>query len=259
MVILKTPIEIAALKEGGLLLSQVLEETAKRVVPGVTAKELDAYAERRIRELGGTPSFLNYQTSRRDPPFPSTVCISFDEEVVHAPATDRKVEEGMLVKLDIGMWYKDLCTDMATTVMVGRVTEEKRKLVEVTHASLLVAIEKCVAGGWVSDIGKAVDKLVRREGFTTVKDLVGHGVGKKVHEDPPVPNYFDRHLKPLRLGLGMVLALEPMVNAGGDEVGVKDDDWTIYATDMRPSAHFEATVALTEKGTEIVTPIVYLK
>jgi methionyl aminopeptidase len=254
-IIMYKPVEVAALKEGGALLSQVLGELAARVEPGITTKELDKYAEKRIRALGGTPSFLNYQSSRRDPPFPATVCISLDEEVVHGIPGARRVEEGMLVKLDIGMWYKGLATDMACTVMVGEVTREKRVLTEVTLEALHLAISKCQAGGWVSDIGKAVDKLVKRQGCSTVKDLVGHGVGKHVHEDPPVPNFFDGSLRPVKLVPGMVLALEPMINAGKDAVDVKDDQWTIYAADMKPSAHFEATVAITEHGTEIVTPI----
>jgi methionyl aminopeptidase len=256
MVILYKPEEIVILKEGGVLLSAVLAEVAAMVSVAVTPKDLDAHAERRIRELGGEPSFLGYRTSRRDPPFPSTVCISLDEEVVHAPATGRPIREGMLVKLDIGMRYKGLCTDMATTVAVGRITDEKRRLMAATREALDIAIEKCAPGNWISDIGKAVDKHVRRAGFCTVKDLVGHGVGRHVHEDPPVPNYFDATVRPLRLAPGMVLALEPMVNAGRPDVDVKDDAWTVYAADMRPSAHFEATVAVTENGTEIVTPIV---
>lgn len=249
------PAEVAVLKEGGHLLSQVLGETAALVRPGITTRELDAYAEKRIRALGGTPSFLNYQTSRRDPPFPATVCISLDDEVVHGIPNERRVEDGMLVKLDIGMWFGGLCTDMACTVMVGDVTSQKRELTAVTREALLLGLSKAQAGGWVSDIGKAVDKLVRHHGFSAVRDLVGHGVGHHVHEDPPVPNFFDRSLKPVRIVPGMVLAIEPMINAGQYEVDVKDDQWTIYAADLKPSAHFEATVAITESGTEIMTPI----
>jgi len=249
------PAEVAILKEGGALLSQVLGETAALVRPGITTRELDAYAEKRIRALGGTPSFLNYQNTRRDPPFPATVCISLDEEVVHGIPTERRVKDGMLVKLDIGMWYGGLATDMACTVMVGNVTSQQRELTEVTLEALRLAISKCQAGGWVSDIGKAVDKLVKRHGCSTVKDLVGHGVGHHVHEDPPVPNFFDGHLKPVKIVPGMVLALEPMINACKDDFDEKEDQWTIYAADMKPSAHFEATVAITENGTEIVTPI----
>lgn len=247
--------EVAILDEGGHLLSGILDEVAKMVSPEVTPKDLDAYAERRIREVGGEPSFLHYQTDRRDPPFPSTVCISLDEEVVHAPATPRRLTEGTLVKLDIGMRYRGLCTDMACTVPVGRASREAAELIRVTREALLIAIEKCTVGNWVSDIGKAVDKHVRRHGFSTVKDLVGHGVGRHVHEEPRVPNYFDPSLRPVRLAPGMVLALEPMVNAGRDAVSVKDDEWTVVTRDGRRSAHFEATVALTEGGTRVLTPI----
>jgi len=255
MIILKTDAEIAKLRAGGLILSDILKRLMAQVRPGISTAELDESAEKMMLEAGGKPSFKGY-TMHGVPPYNSSVCTSIDAEVVHAPAhPGRKVREGQLLKLDLGMWYQGLCTDMAATVAVGRVSPAAAKLSEVTRNSLLLGIGKCRDGAWVSDIGKAVDKHVRRHGYTTVKDLVGHGVGKKVHEDPPIPNYHDRSIEPVRISKGMVLAIEPMINAGEDEVETLDDQWTVITSDGKLSAHWEATVAITEKGTEILTPI----
>lgn len=256
MIILKTDEEIAAIREGGAILSRVLTELVDMAKPGVMTGDLDARAERRMREAGGEPSFKNYRTSPDVRPFPSTVCISLNDEVVHAPAMpSRQVVEGDLLKLDIGLRYKDLCTDMAVTVPIGPADERVCELVRVTKESLLLGIGKAAAGAWISDIGKAVDKHVRRHGFSTVKDLVGHGVGRHVHEDPRIPNYFDRELEPVRIKKGMVLAIEPMVNLGKDDVRLLDDEWTIVTADQKLSAHFEVTIAITDKGMEIMTPV----
>jgi methionyl aminopeptidase len=256
MIIFKSDEEIAAARESGALLSRILTELISLVRPGVTTGELDALAEKRMRDAGGEPSFKGYRSGEDVRPFPSTVCTSINHEVVHAPADpSRPVKEGDLLKLDIGVRYKGMCTDMAVTVPVGEVSEEAKNLIRVTKESMLLGVEKAIAGNWISDIGKAVDKHVRRAGFSTVKDLVGHGVGKYVHEDPRIPNYFDRELDPVRMKPGMVLAIEPMVNAGEDEVRVLNDDWTIVTADARMSAHFEVTIAITKDGTEIITPV----
>jgi methionyl aminopeptidase len=256
MIRLKTDEEIAALREGGKILSDILTELVDKVGPGVMTGDLDAYAEARMRAAGGEPSFKGYRSGGEAHPFPSTVCTSINHEVVHAPATpSRELKNGDLFKMDIGLRYKGLCTDMAVTVPIGDIDEELRTLLEVTKQSLLLGVKKCVEGGLISDIGKAVDKSVRRAGYTTVKDLVGHGVGHHVHEDPQIPNYFDPRLDPIRIQRGMVLAIEPMVNFGAEDVRVLDDEWTIVTADKTYSAHFEVTVAITENGTEIITPI----
>lgn len=256
MIIYKTDEEIAAARESGALLTKVLTELISLVRPGVTTGELDALAEKRMREAGGEPSFKGYRTGVDVRPFPSTVCTSINNEVVHAPADpSRQVLEGDLLKLDIGVRYKGMCTDMAVTVPVGKVSEEAAKLIRVTKESLLLGVEKAKRGAWISDIGKAVDKHVRRNGFTTVKDLVGHGVGKYVHEDPRIPNYLDRELDPVEIKPGMLLAIEPMVNMGEEDVRVLSDDWTIVTADASVSAHFEVTIAVTKQGTEIITPV----
>jgi methionyl aminopeptidase len=256
MIILKTPAEIEKIRAGGAILSRILTELVSVVRPGITTGEIELLAEKRMREAGGEPSFKGYKTDPRIAPFNSALCLSLDDEVVHGPAyPSRVVPEGSILKLDIGLRYQGMCTDMAVTVPVGKVSEEKMKLIRVTKESLLLGVEKAVAGGWVSDIGRAVDKHVRKHGFTTVKDLTGHGVGHHVHEDPRVPNYFDPSMEPVRLVKGLVIAIEPMVNAGEEDVYVKDDDWTFATSDRKLSAHFELTLAITDQGTEIMTPL----
>lgn len=256
MIYLKTPQEIEDIREGGHILSAILGELVQNVRPGVTTGELDALAEKRMREAGGEPSFKGYRTGGDVRPFNSSVCTSINGEVVHAPAhPSRPVQEGDVLKLDIGLRYKGLCTDMAVSVGVGEISAEARQLIDVTRESLLLGVEKCRRGAWISEIGKAVDKFVRRHGYSTVKDLVGHGVGKYVHEGPSIPNFFDRDLDPCRIEEGMVLAIEPMVNAGEDEVRMLKDKWTVVTADKALSAHWEMTVAITPNGTEIMTPL----
>ncbi len=256
MITYKTAEEIKAIREGGAILSRILTELVDMAKPGVMTGDLDAHAEREMRAAGGEPSFKGYRTSSRVRPFPSTVCISLNHEVVHAPATpSRAVNDGDLLKLDIGLRYKGLCTDMAVTVPIGKVSDQALELIRVTKESMLRGIEKAQPQAWISDIGKTVDKFVRGHGFSTVKDLVGHGVGHHVHEDPRIPNYFDRELDPVRIKKGMVLAIEPMVNIGTDDVRVLPDEWTIVTADKKLSAHFEVTIAITEKGMEIMTPV----
>jgi len=256
MIILKTSEEIAALREGGKILSAVLREVAAMVEPGIGTLDLDALAEKRMREAGGKPSFKGYKSAGDVRAFPSSVCTSINQEVVHAPAgPSRKVKEGDIIKLDVGMWYGGMCTDMAVTVAAGEIDGEKRKLIVVTKEALFAGVKKAVEGNWISDIGKAVDKVARRNGFSTVKDLVGHGVGKAVHEDPAIPNYFAPSFDPVKIVQGMTLAIEPMIDAGTEDVLLMPDNWTIVTADSRPSAHFEVTLAITEDGTEIMTPM----
>ena len=256
MIFIKSDQEIDDIREGGKILSDILTELVSLVKPGVTTGELDTLAEKRMREAGGEPSFKNYRSDSHTPPFPSTVCTSINTEVVHAPADpSRPVREGDLLKLDIGLRYKGLCTDMAVTVGVGEISEEAKKLISVTKESMLLGVAKALPGGWISDIGKAVVKFVRNNKYSTVKDLVGHGVGKYVHEDPRIPNYFDREMDPVRIKKGMVLAIEPMVNVGDDEVRILPDGWTIVTADGALSAHFEVTIAINDTGYEIMTPV----
>ncbi|OGL73409.1 type I methionyl aminopeptidase [Candidatus Uhrbacteria bacterium RIFCSPHIGHO2_02_FULL_60_10] len=256
MIKLKSAAEIEIMRQAGALLSRVLTELIRRAAPGVSTFELDAIAEKMMRENGAEPLFKGYRSGGDGRPFPSTVCTSIDTEVVHAPADPgRTLREGQLLKLDIGLRYRGLCADMAATVGIGKITTAAAKLSAVTKESLLVGVGKVRPGGWISDIGKAVDKHARRHGYSTVKDLVGHGIGQHLHEEPPVPNFFDATMEPVKMEPGMVICIEPMINAGSDEVGSLDDGWTVATADGQLSAHWEVTVAVTKDGYEILTPI----
>lgn len=248
----------AVMREGGRRLAAVLREVVAMVRAGVSTVELDAVAERRIRELGGLPSFLGYRTGRAAPSFPSTLCTSINSEVVHAPAVPgRTLQDGDIIGLDIGMRYPaagGLCTDLAVTVGVGRVNAEAERLLRVTREALDLGIAAARAGRRVRDISVAVERHVAAAGFSVVKALVGHGVGRNVHEAPEVPNFVvegpigDYILQP-----GLVIAIEPMVNAGESFVKTLPDRWTVETRDRHLSAHFEHTVAVTKSAPLILT------
>ncbi len=247
--------EVAKLREGGAILSRVLGELVVLAKPGATTGELDALAEKRMREAGGEPSFKGYKAGGQIP-FSGTVCTSINSEVVHGlPTPSRSVKEGDLLKLDIGLRYKGLCTDMAVTVPIGAVAKEARRLIKTTKACLYAGIDVIKPGEQIRSIGKAVQKLAEKEGFGVVRDLVGHGVGHHVHEDPRIPNYDDPELPRIVIKKGMVLAVEPMINLGAWEVELAADHWTILSADGKISAHFEVTVAVTDGGYEILTPL----
>ena len=247
--------DISRLREGGHLLSEILGELAAMVRPGITTAELDAHAEKRMRDAGGEPSFKGYKAGG-PVPFPGTVCTSINSEVVHAPPVpSRAVKEGDLLKLDIGLRYKGLCTDMAVTVPVGKVSKEAGRLARVTRQSLEAGVAVIRPGAKIRDIGRAVQPVVEKAGFGVVRALVGHGVGRSVHEDPHIPNFDDPDMPRTAIKKGMVLAIEPMVTAGSWEVDVADDMWTFKTIDDSLSAHWEVTVAVTDDGYEILTPL----
>lgn len=247
--------EVGRLREGGAILSRILGELTAMAKPGMTTAELDAHAERRMREAGGEPSFKGYKAGGSHP-FPGTVCTSINNEVVHAPPVpSRAVKEGDILSLDIGLRYQGLCTDMAVTVPVGTVSAEALRLIRVTRASLLAGVDVVRPGRRIREIGRTIQAMVEREGFGVVRDLVGHGVGHGVHEDPRIPNYDDPDLPHVKIKKGMVLAVEPMINAGSWEVEMLDDHWSIRTADGSLSAHFEVTIAVTDEGYEILTPL----
>ncbi len=251
----KTIKEIDAMREGGAILSRALGAAAALVRPGVTLRALDAAAEASMRAEGATPSFLQYQTDPTDPPFPSTVCISVNQEVVHGLGNrDLVLNEGDIVGLDIGCWYKGLCTDMAITVGVGKVSPENRKLMDVTREATLAGVAAAKVGAPIQDIARAVERVVLPNGYGIVRALVGHGVGHKVHEGPSVPNYVDPAYPAQKIKSGMCLAIEPMITMGDYHVRTAPDKWAIITKDGSWAAHFEMTVACTDKGTEILTP-----
>lgn len=249
------------MRQGGRILAMVLEELRKAVRPGVGTGELNALAEKLIAENGSLPSFRNYAPSPGDTPFPTTLCSSINDEVVHAPALpSRNLKSGDIISLDLGLKYPagmgGLFTDAAITVAVGEIDSEAERLMKVTAESLLAGIEKVKPGNFISDIALAIQEYVEKNGFSVVRDLTGHGVGKYVHEAPRVPNFFDRHYAPVELKEGMTICLEPMVTAGRAEVETLDSNgWTVITSDGSLAAHFEHTVLVTKNGYEIITKL----
>lgn len=253
--LIKTPDEILRLRESGKRLAQALETVIASVVPKMTTGDLDALSERLIREAGGIPVFKGYGAGSGEP-FPATLCTSINEEVVHGiPRADKIIREGDLLKLDIGMRFEGMVTDMARTVKVGRVSPEAAKLSAVTEESLRRGIAQLRPGARISRYAHAVQSYVEANGFSVVRDLVGHGVGHELHEDPQVPNYVSREMDDFVVLKGMTLALEPMVNGGTFGVKIARDGWTFVTADGQWSAHFEDTVVITENGADVVTRI----
>jgi methionyl aminopeptidase len=249
MITLKTPRELDLMRKAGSITAQILEEMVQMAKPGVSTGEIDKYAEKRIKDLGALPAFKGYNG------FPGCVCISLNDEVVHGiPSPKRVLKDGDIVGLDFGVIYQGWYGDSARTAVVGKVKPEIQKLVDVTRESLYKGIEQCHEGNRVFDIGHAVQNYVEGFGFSVVREFVGHGIGRALHEDPQIPNYGPKG-KGLLLKVGMVLAIEPMINAGGHEVKVLSDGWTAVTVDKSFSAHFEHTVAITPKGPEILTVI----
>lgn len=254
MALIKSTHEIESLRKGGKILSDALGKALKAVKPGVTMRELDKIAEDAIRKAGAEPSFLGYKAGG-DVPFPATVCISQNHEVVHGPGNREHVlEEGDIVGLDIGCWYEGLCTDMAMTVAVGEVTSEARSLMNVTKAALKKGVEAAKAGKKLQTISQAIENTIKPHGYGIVKSYLGHGVGHAVHEDPHVPNFVSDQFENPELRSGMVLALEPMVTLGSEDLTVADDDWSAITVDGSIAAHFEQTIVITETGAEVLTP-----
>lgn len=246
MITIKKPEEIKKLAQGGKLLASILKKASKACKVGANLLEIEAKIDQWIEESGAKPSFKNYQG------FPSSVCISVNEEVVHGIPRSYKIKEGDLVSLDCGLIYKGLYTDMAVTIPVGMVSLEAEKLVKVTKKALDIGIKQAKPGNTVGDIGAAIQKYVEKQGLSVVRQLVGHGVGYKVHEEPRVPNFGKAGTGP-ELKEGMVLALEPMVNLGEAEVIFGDDGWRVTTVDNKLSAHFEKTIAITKRGSKIIT------
>lgn len=255
-IIIKTKEEIEILREGGKSLATVLYKVKDKVAPGVSTKELDTYAEKLIRDMGDEPAFLNYRPAGASSPFPATLCVSVNDEVVHGiPKKNKILQEGDIVSLDLGLKHKGMFTDMAITVPVGEVAESSKKLMEATEKALHVGISAAVGGSTVGDIGHAIEQFVRsrkENKYGIVEVLSGHGVGRRIHEDPYIPN-FGKPGKGEKLVPGMVVALEPMLNTGTKNVTIDEDDWTFRTADLKRSAHFEHTILITEGEPEILT------
>lgn len=247
---IKTIEEIELIAEGGKLLRNILSDAAKLVKPGITTKDLSDFANREIRKVGGVPSFIGY--GEKNNPFPAALCTSVNDVVVHGIPGKEVLAEGDIVGLDIGMVYKKMYTDTAITVAVGSIDEKKQILINTTKKALELGIQQAVIGNRTGDIGHAVQTFAEKAGFSVVRDLVGHGVGYDVHEDPQVPNYGKKGTG-AKLVEGMVIAIEPMLCTGTYHVYFEPDGWTIRTEDGGLSAHFEHTIAITRKGPRILT------
>lgn len=245
-IILKSPAEIAVMRKAGEIVAAALELTAGLVRSGITTQELDLAIEDCIVRLGGKPSFKGYMD------YPASSCISVNEEVVHGIPGPRVLRDGDIVGVDIGAIWQGYHGDAARTFAVGAVSDEAKRLMRVTRESLLAGIEQARVGNRLSDISHAIQTCAESAGFSVVRSLVGHGIGQYLHEKPQVPNYGPPGRGP-RLRAGMVLALEPMVNAGVPEVYTKTDRWTIVTLDGALSAHYEQTVAITDEGPLVLT------
>jgi methionyl aminopeptidase len=248
MINIRSPREIEQLRKANAIVAEVFQRLEGKVIPGVTTQELDQIAEEYIRSRGAVPAFKGYRG------FPATLCTSINEEVVHGIPGQRKLKEGDLVSLDVGVIRNGYFGDAAVTLPVGEVDPEARRLIEVTERALFIGIEKTKAGNRLFDISSAIQQWVESNGFSVVRDFVGHGIGKSLHEEPQIPNFGSPHQGP-RLAKGMVFALEPMVNEGTYEVKVLSDAWTVITADGKRSAHFEHTIAITDEGPEILSAL----
>ncbi|MBR7021615.1 MAG: type I methionyl aminopeptidase [Lachnospiraceae bacterium] len=244
---IKSKSEIEKMREAGRLLSIVHDEMAKHVRPGISTMELNKIGEDKIRSFGCIPSFLNYEG------YPASICISVNDRVVHGiPSRHEILKEGDIVSLDAGLIYQGYHSDAARTWAVGEISPEARKLVDVTQQSFFEGIKLAKAGNHLYDISAAIEEYVTRYGFTCVRDLVGHGIGTSMHEDPQIPN-FRQHRRGVKLQAGMTLAIEPMVNMGSWEVRILDDDWTVVTEDGSLSSHYENTILITDGEPEILS------
>ena len=249
MITLKNAAQITAMRDAGRITGEALLIARDMVKPGVSTYEIDQAIRRHIEKCGATPAFLGYCG------FPASACISINDEVIHGiPAKDRILKDGDIVKIDTGATCRGYVGDSARTIPVGNVSEEAKKLIQVTRDSFWAGVAKLEAGNRLGDVGSAIDTLVRENGFSTVKRYVGHGIGTKMHEQPDVPN-FGTPGRGIRLSAGMTLAIEPMVNVGRADVIELNDGWTVKTADGSLSAHYENTVALTSNGVLILTEV----
>jgi methionyl aminopeptidase len=247
VIVIRSSDELAILREANHIVARILWELADDIKPGVSTETLDNKAERLIAKAHGKPAFKGYRG------YPKTICASVNEQVVHGiPSPDVVLKEGDIISIDIGIIYKGYVGDSAVTFPVGKVSDEKERLIRVTRESLYEGIRQASAGNRLSDISHAVQSHVEAHGFSVVRDFVGHGIGQQMHEEPQIPNFGRPHLGP-RLEAGMVLAIEPMVNAGAYEVKVLDDRWTVVTKDGSPSAHFEHSVAVADGEADILS------
>jgi len=246
VIVLRSRREIEQLRKANAIVAEVFKELKKVIAPGISTRELDQIAEKVILARGGIPAFKGYRN------FPATLCISINEEVVHGIPGPRKLKEGDIVSIDVGVNLNGYFGDAAITLPVGEVDQEAKRLMEVTEKALYIGIEKARAGNRLYDISHAIQTWVESNGFSVVRDFVGHGIGTNLHEDPQIPNFGLPQQGP-KIEIGMVFALEPMVNEGTYEVKVLSDGWTVVTADGKRSAHFEHSIAITDGEAEILS------
>lgn len=246
MIAIRTNREIDLLRKANAIVADVLTTLAEMVRPGITTGELDAVADEMIRSAGGVPSFLGYQG------FPKSACISVDEEIVHGIPGKRTLKENEIVSIDVGVNYKGYFGDAALSVACGELDDDRQRLMETTERALANGLEAARAGNYVSSISRAVQETCEAEGFAIVKNFVGHGIGSEMHEEPQIPNFVTGE-RGARLKAGMVLAIEPMVNLGTDDVKVLKDGWTAVTADRKPSAHFEHSIVVRDGEPEVLS------
>lgn len=244
---IKSEREISRMREAGKILADVHDKLEEIIAPGISTLDIDRKGEELIRKAGCIPSFLNYEG------YPASICVSVNDEVVHGIPTDsRKLEEGDIVSLDAGVIYEGYHSDAARTYGVGTISDEAKRLIEITRLSFYEGIKNAYAGNHLHDISASIQKFVEKNGFSVVRDLVGHGVGAQLHEEPQIPNYKPVGRGP-KLRPGMTLAIEPMVNAGDWKIWILEDDWTVVTRDGSNSAHYENTILITEGEPEILS------
>jgi methionyl aminopeptidase len=253
MITLKTPAEIAVMRKANQIVAEILVELAAHVRPGVTTDELDRLAEELTLKKGAKPAFKGYKPG--GVVYPKTLCVSVNDEIVHGIPGNRKLKEGEIVGLDFGVVYQGFYGDSARTVPVGHISNKAKELLRVTREALYAGIAQARAGNRISDIARAVQDTAEGAGFSVVTEFAGHGIGRRLHEDPQVPNYFRPGMPNPRLREGMAIAIEPMVNEGGPELEILSDGWTAVTADGKLSAHFEHSIAITSNGPEILSEL----
>ncbi|SBW02168.1 Methionine aminopeptidase [uncultured Dysgonomonas sp.] len=258
MIFLKTDEEIELMREANCLVGMTLGEVAKHIKPGVTPAQLDKIAKEFIYDHGAIPSFLGYKGAPGTVDFPGAICASVNDQVVHGFPTDYILKDGDVISVDCGTEKNGFCGDSAYTFCVGEVAEDVKALLRTTKESLYLGIEKAVEGNRIGDIGEAVQTYCEKRGYSVVRELVGHGIGRKMHEAPEVPNYGKRGTGPL-LKKGMCIAIEPMINMGSKNVVFENDGWTIRTRDRKPSAHFEHTVAIRQGKADILSTFEFVE
>ncbi|MBM2826115.1 MAG: map [Dehalococcoidia bacterium] len=247
-IIIKSDREIAVMREAGRLLAEVVAVLVEKARPGITTKELDEIAAKEIKAHKATPSFLGYKD------YPAHICVSINDEIVHGIPGPRVMKDGDIVSIDAGLIYKGFQSDHAVTIGLGEISPEGKRLIDTAKQALIVGISKAKAGGRIGDISAAIQGYVEPRGFSVVREYVGHGIGRDLHEDPQIPNYGPAGVGPV-LRRGMAIAIEPMVNMGGWRTRVGSDHWTVFTLDGSLAAHFEHTIAITDEGTEVLTTL----